>query len=73
MKNKLGNEICWIDKKVKYTRKAQVGNKYLSAKAISNLKKFWRNTEMKTIYKLYTNNYIDFDTFLDYNTYKYTI
>jgi hypothetical protein len=73
MKQKLGDKLCWKNKEIKHSRKAKVGNKYLSTKAVSNLKKFWRNTELKTVYKLYTKNYIDFDTFLDYNTYKYIV
>jgi len=73
MKQKFGWDLCWQNKEVKYSRKSQVGDKYLSEKSIANLKKFWKNTELKTVYKLYTQNYIDFDTFLDYNTYKYIL
>lgn len=73
MVEELGNELCYMKKEIKHSRRGHVGNKYLSVKAINNLKEFWKDTEMKTIYKLYVNNFISFSTYMNYNTYEYIL
>lgn len=72
LKQKLGDKLIKI-KQVMHSRRGVKSDKYLSNKAIKNLKNLWKNTELKTIYKLYTNNFISFETFMKYNTYEYIL